>query len=258
MSCARDWALITGAGSGIGAALARKLAERGTGVVLIGRREASLHDVRASFGEKAFAAVIEADIASAPDRARMGSDVSALLAEQGGHLRYLIHNAGVGAPSPNFAGIDTGDLEYAFAVNVTAPLALTQFFLPALQKAKSARIMLVGAGIADRPQPGTGIYGITKKALARLFDQMLTDFDYEANPHLPSVAMFQPGMVDTEGLRAHVDAATACELPHTGYLKTALSSGDAQRPETVARAMVDALLDLPAMDYHGRTLRPVK
>ncbi len=46
--------------------------------------------------------MIEADIASASDRARMESDVSVLLAEQGGHLRYLIHNAGVGVPSLDF------------------------------------------------------------------------------------------------------------------------------------------------------------
>ena len=253
-----DWALITGAGSGIGAALARELAGRGTGVVLVGRRQASLDDVRASFVDNSSGVMIEADIASASDRARMGSDVSALLAEQGGHLRYLIHNAGVGVPSLNFVGINSSDLEYAFAVNVIAPLALTQLFLPALRAADSSRVMLVGAGIADRPQPGTGIYGITKKALARLFDQMLTDFDYEADPGAPSLAMFQPGMVDTEGLRAHVDAAGAYNLPHADYLKTALSSGGARRPETVAKTMADALLNLPVTDFHGQTLRPEK
>lgn len=256
MSRMHDWALITGAGSGIGAALAGELVGRGIGVVLVGRRKAPLNDVRAALPQHARALVIEADIARSADRARIERDVSALLAEHKSHLRYLVHNAGIGPPSSNFAGINPGDLEYAFAVNVTGPLALTQFFLPALQAATPARILLVGAGIADRPQPGTGIYGITKKALARLFNQILTDFDYEAEPNVPNVAMFQPGLVDTEGLRAHLDAANACGLPHTDYLKTALSKGDARRPETVAKAMADALLDLPITDYHGQTLRP--
>ena len=93
-------------------------------------------------------------------------------------------------------------------MNVTAPLALTQAFLPSLRRAAPARILLVGAGIADRAQPGTGIYGITKKALARLFEQMITDFEHEGRADLPAVALFQPGLVDTEGLRDHIAAAT--------------------------------------------------
>jgi len=70
---------------------------------------------------------------------------------------------------------------------------------------------MVGAGIADRAEPGTGIYGVTKKALARLFDQMVTDFAHEAGAGLPAIALFQPGLVDTEGLRAHITAAKDCD-----------------------------------------------
>ena len=71
MSRGTDWALITGAGSGIGAALAQALAARGVGVVLVGRRQARLEAVRERLGPHAPALVVPTDIASAEDRARL-------------------------------------------------------------------------------------------------------------------------------------------------------------------------------------------
>lgn len=254
MSPPANWALITGAGSGIGAALAQALSARGVGVVLVGRRADRLSAVQEQLAGAAL--VVPADIASAQDRARLLAAVAARLTAANGQLRHLVHNAGIGLPSPDLAGTDPAGLEHAFAVNVTAPLALTQAFLPALRRAAPARILMVGAGIADRAQPGTGIYGITKKALARLFEQMVTDFAREAQTDLPAIALFQPGLVETEGLRDHVAAAQACDLPHAAWLDAALRDGQAQSATEVAGAMAAALLDLPAADFHGEVLRP--
>ncbi|MFN2287301.1 MAG: hypothetical protein ABR578_03105, partial [Chromatocurvus sp.] len=86
--------------------------------------------------------------------------------------------------------------------------------------------------------------------------QMLTDFAHEREPGTPEVAMFQPGMVDTEGLRAHVDAARDCDLPHAEYLGTAIAEGTARHAEDVASAMATALVELSSPDYHAKTLRP--
>lgn len=255
MSQGADWALITGAGTGIGAALARALAARGVGVVLVGRRQSRLDGVRESLDLRAPALVLPVDIASADARLRMQRTVDERLKAEGGLLRHLVHNAGIGAPSPDFARTDPVELERAFAVNVTAPLALTQAFLPSLRRAAPARILLVGAGIADRAQPGTGIYGITKKAMARLFDQMIADFAHEAGVDVPAVALFQPGLVDTEGIRDHVAAAKACGLPHAAWLHQALEQGQAHSPEKVAESMAAVLLDLSRDEFHGQVLR---
>ena len=255
MSRGADWALITGAGTGIGAALAQALAARGVGVVLVGRRQACLEAVRERLCPHAPALVVPTDIASAEDRARLLEAVEGRLKDEGGRLRHLVHNAGIGTPSRDFARTDPAELERAFAVNVTAPLALTQAFLPLLRRAAPARVLLVGAGIADRAQPGTGIYGITKKALARLFEQMVTDFAHEGAADLPAVALFQPGLVDTEGLRDHIAAADACGLPHGPWLDAALAQGQARGPEAVAEMMAAALRDTSGMDFHGQVLR---
>ena len=258
MSRGADWALITGAGSGIGTALAQALAARGVGIVLVGRRRARLEAVRERLGPHALALVVPTDIASAEDRARLLTTVDERLMAERGRLRHLVHNAGIGTPSRDFARTDPAELERAFAVNVTAPLALTQAFLPLLRRAAPARVLMVGAGIADRAQPGTGIYGVTKKALARLFDQMITDFAHEGGADLPAVALFQPGLVDTEGLRDHIAAAQGCDLPHAAWLGEALERGQASRSEEVGEAMAAALNDLPKSNFHGQVLRTIQ
>ena len=251
----RSWALITGAGSGIGEALARSLAAEGVGVALVGRRENRLRAVAGQIGDD-MTCVLPGDVADARDRERLCARLTEALAQCGGRLRYLVHNAGTGAPAPDFAHTDPRALEHAFAVNVTAPLALTQALLNPLRQGAPARILMVGAGIADHPQPGTGVYGISKAALARLMRQMVTDLNHSSEVDAPAVALLQPGLVDTEGLRAHLQAADACGLPHAAWLGGRLAAGDARTPESVAASMTYALLRLPHADLHGCVFRP--
>ena len=77
-------------------------------------------------------------------------------------------------------------------VNVVAPMALTQAFLPAL-RAGSGRIMHLGTSVAFRPQEGTLTYGVTKMAFHRLYQQI------NAEPIGVPCGSLSPGMVDTEG-----------------------------------------------------------
>ena len=188
----RRWALITGAGSGIGAELACALAARDVGVVLVGRRRDRLERTSKRIGQDAPTLLVDVDIGRAADRALLLERVSEGIGS--GRLGCLVHNAGIGDPGPDFAGTDGGLLELAFAVNVTAPLVLTQGLLDLLRADGDARVLLVGAGIADRAQPGTGVYGITKKALARLFEQIVVDLEHESRAGTPAVALFQPMM----------------------------------------------------------------
>lgn len=249
----QEWALITGAGSGIGAALAGELAARGLAVALVGRRAQALQAVADARGTDG-ALCIPADVAKPDDRARVCGELRDSIGPAG--LRHIVHCAGIGDPAPDLAGTDPAHLEAAFAVNVTAPLALTQTLMPDLRRAAPARVLMVGAGIGDRPQPGTGVYGITKAALARLVRQMVVDLDREGAPDSPAVALFQPGLVDTAGIHAHVAAARACGLPHADGLADSLSAGEATNAPETARAMADVLMLLPRDDFHGMTLRP--
>ncbi len=250
-----SWALVTGAGSGIGAAVARALAQRGCGTLLVGRRSQALASTRASLPRPDAAACFPCDLARADERRRLDAEVAERMAAAHGEAAHVVHAAGIGPPSADFAGMSPADLEQALAVNTVAALALAQTWRRHACAAASRRILLVGAGVADRAQPGTGVYGISKKALHRLFEQMVTDFDAEAEPGPPRVALFRPGVVDTEGLREHCRRARACGLPHVDYLEGMLANGEAWRPETVARAMTHALLDAADQHFHGQVLR---
>lgn len=252
---ATDTAVITGAGSGIGAALARELAERGFSVALIGRRRDALERTWASLPEGAMGFILPGDIAIRDDRERLITKLGECLEPIGARLRFLVHNAGVGEPATGLEDMDPDDLAQALAVNVTAPFALTQGVLPLLRAAYPSRVLMVGAGIADRPQPGTGSYGISKKALARLFEQMKMEFAHSAKSE-PDVALFQPGLVDTPGIRAHLKAARRCGLPHVDYLDQALAGGHCRLPKAVAAAMAEALINMSGRYFAGAILRP--
>ena len=92
----------------------------------------------------------------------------------GEELRFLVQNAAVGVPG-RIGDIKRSDFEYAMAVNVTAPLMLTQKLLPKLQKSHGSRILHIGTNIAFGPQLGTATYGITKMAFHRLYEQLKVD-----------------------------------------------------------------------------------
>ena len=248
-----DWALVTGASSGIGSALAVTLALRNIAVVLCGRDRDRLASVEAQCRASVPTIACGADLAR-PDAREHLANVVTDTARQPERLRFFIHCAGAGDPSTEFARMAPGALQEAMAINVTAALDLTQRLLPLLRQAPLNRLLLVGAGIADRPQPGTGVYGISKKALARLFEQMLIDFEHQGEPGLPALALFQPGLVDTEGLRDHLAKAERCRLPHAAWLRQRLQDNDALSPRQAAATMAHALLDLDRDAFHGQTL----
>ena len=135
----RKWAIVTGAGTGIGQAVTRALPGSGVHVLAVGRRQEPLDAVAAA---APFGVVhpLQGDISE--------EEVIEKIAEaipQDDHLCYLIQNAAVGVPS-RLADLKRGDFEYAMAVNVTAPLFLTQRLLPKL-KASKGRILHLGTGV---------------------------------------------------------------------------------------------------------------
>ena len=248
-----DWALITGASSGIGRALAVALAQRDIAVLLSGRSKDRLAQVADQCRQSVPAVACAADLATT-DGCKQLSDQAIAVVSAPDRLRFLVHCAGAGDPSPGFAAMQPPALAAAFAINVTAALALTQQVLPLLHAAPDSRVLLVGAGIADHAQPGTGIYGISKQALARLFQQMVVDFEHQADADLPALAMMQPGLVDSEGLRDHLAKAKRCHLPHALWLQRRLHEGDALSTRQAAAAMMHGLLELAPGAYHGQVL----
>ena len=160
------WAIITGAGTGIGAGLARHLAEKGFHILAVGRRNGPLKQLSESFPETIHP--LSTDIATDEGIEKIYEAIP-----KDDDLMYLVQNAAIGVPA-RLGEIKRQDFEYAMAVNVTAPLMLTQKLLPRLSRSKG-RILHIGTNIAFNAQTGTATYGITKMAFHRLYEQLKVD-----------------------------------------------------------------------------------
>lgn len=154
-------AIITGASRGLGLALARALATRGWSLVLDARGGAALQRAARELGELTEVTALVGDVTD-PEHRR------ALIQASGSHLDLLVNNASHLGPSPQpaLARYPLDELERVYAVNVLAPLALTQLALCGMSP--GARIINITSDAAVEPYAGWGGYGSSKAAL----DQM--------------------------------------------------------------------------------------
>jgi short-subunit dehydrogenase len=153
------FALVTGAGSGIGQALCVELAWRGARLILVGRRKEALEETAGQLALPA-AALIPGDLTRADDIARIASKVGQLSAP----LNLLVNNAGLVHPG-RFAAQKTDEMVRMIETNLLAPMALTQALLPMLKRASASRIVNVGSMFGDIAFPYFSAYSATKFGL---------------------------------------------------------------------------------------------
>ncbi|WP_296645029.1 SDR family NAD(P)-dependent oxidoreductase [Roseinatronobacter sp.] len=158
----RKTVLITGAGSGIGRALAIWAAGMGFDVIIAGRTAATLEQTVAACGDGQVRPVV-ADVTLAEGRA-------AICRAVGGSLDVLINNAGTLSVG-RLCDMTDAELERMTATNLVAPMALTRDLLPALQAAKG-RIANIGSVFGDIAYPFFAGYSATKFGLRGFSDAM--------------------------------------------------------------------------------------
>ncbi len=160
-------ALVTGGGTGIGAAIALAIAREGGDIWIAGRRrdhlDAIAHEAT-SYG--IVARVIELDLADTDAVERIGAEVAASPA----HLDILVHNAAMFGQSlvenQSLAG-----LEAIYRTNVAAPFALTKALLPMLRRSQG-EIILVNSSSGHTAKPTTSAYDASKHALKAFADSL--------------------------------------------------------------------------------------
>jgi short-subunit dehydrogenase len=154
-------AIVTGASSGIGRAIALQLAREGADVVITARREDRLRAL-ASEMEKLGrrAPFVAGDITSAEVRGRL---ISVAGSELGG-LDILVNNAGIGALGP-FGDADEARLRRVMEVNFFAPVELTRAALPLLRGSKQGVVANVGSVLGHVAVPDKSEYCASKFAL---------------------------------------------------------------------------------------------
>jgi NAD(P)-dependent dehydrogenase (short-subunit alcohol dehydrogenase family) len=180
---------ITGAGSGLGRAVALKLAAKGYRVFGTARSETDAADLeKASEGN---AAVTLADIT---DQHAVTAWVGKVSDELGDHgLDVLISNAGTLTPGP-LEVIPLDDIRREFEVNVFGAMAVINGFLPALRKSRG-RIVQIGAMTGRLPVPFDGPSSASKAAFEALADV----YRLELKPFGIAFVMVQAGNMRTGG-----------------------------------------------------------
>jgi short-subunit dehydrogenase len=184
-------AIVTGASAGIGAEIARELARRGHGVVLVARRKERLvalaeeleqdHGVRAE--------TISADLGKPASRSRVQGRIS----ELGVEVDILVNDAGFATGGPFYKSDPERELEQV-RVLVEAVVALTSTFLPPMVDRGSGAILNVASTAAMQPLPYAAGYSAAK-AYVLTFSEALHQ---EVAGHGVTVTALAPGPVDTE------------------------------------------------------------
>ncbi|TDU32223.1 NADP-dependent 3-hydroxy acid dehydrogenase YdfG [Panacagrimonas perspica] len=158
-------ALVTGAGSGIGRAVALRLAASGYRVVLCGRRK-SLLDAVAHEAGAACSLVVEADVADATAVTKLFGRIES----ECGRLDLLFNNAGIsGTPGP-VEELAAEDFQRVLATNVTGAFLCAQaaFRMMKNQRPQGGRIVNNGSVSAQTPRPHMTAYTVSKHAITGL------------------------------------------------------------------------------------------
>lgn len=183
--------LITGASSGIGRALAREIAARGSDLVLVARRlerlEALASELRSTHG------IGVETVSTDLSQRRPGGTIRDELERRGVHITSLINNAGFGTDGA-FENEDRERLADEIAVDVAAVVDLSSAFLPDLRAAGNGMLINVTSEAGYQPIPGMAVYSASK-AFVIAFTEALW---WELRGTGIRTLAFAPGLTATE------------------------------------------------------------
>jgi NAD(P)-dependent dehydrogenase (short-subunit alcohol dehydrogenase family) len=209
---------VTGGSSGIGLAIARKLAEDGYGVTLSARRPDKLAAAADDLRSAGF------DVMDVPAQMTEEDDLAKLVeahAEKFGRLDVLVNNAGVGIGEAMDA-LTTKKVDMQLDVNLRAIMLMTRESLPLLKEAgqEHGKALIINtASIAGKsPQPWLSVYSATKAAVIAWSQSTQKEV---ANSGIQVTAL-APGFVDT---------------PMTEFVKDSVGAENMIRPEDLAEAV---------------------
>ena len=230
-------ALITGGTSGIGRATARKLAELGVHVIVVGRNaergKKTIDEIRAAGGKADFISSDLHDAASARAIAKRAIEVG------NGHVDILINNAGIYPFGPTHEMTEE-QFDRVFSINVKAPYFLVAELAPLMAKRGKGAIVNLSTMAADYGAPGMSLYGSSKAAINLLTKTWAAEY----RPSGVRVNAVSPGPTRTEGTDAMGEG-----------LEQLAAQGPAGRPATadeIAEAIVFLATDRASYIYGAK------
>jgi len=215
--------IITGASSGIGAALASELARRGYSVGLVARREDKLQQLAESIVEEGGEAAIAA--ADVCDREALGEAFTTL--EQSlGPCSVLVANAGIGGPT-GAVELDLEVVRRTFEVNLFGAINAAHAVLPGMLQRNSGQLVVISSVAAGRGLPLSAAYSGSKAAISTFWESLRVDLH---------------------------DTGIDCLTVHPGFVRTPLTDKNDFRMPFLVEADDAGRIIADAMARRSRTL----
>lgn len=196
-------AVITGAGRGIGRAIAQAYAREGAHLVLAARDVAALEETRALVAEhQREVLVVKLDLRAEESVRAMAEQALAHF----GHVDVLVNNSGIAGPTAPLWEVAPHEWQETLAVDLTGPYLCCRELLPSMIARRSGNILMIGSITGKRPLFGRAPYAAAKLGLVGLVRTLA----WEVGPHNIRVNLISPGPVEGERIgRVLRDMASA-------------------------------------------------
>jgi NADP-dependent 3-hydroxy acid dehydrogenase YdfG len=183
---------ITGATSGIGKACAERFAANGDSLIINGRREKRLQELKTSLQNKYKTEVLIAEF-DVQQKEQVFNSINSF-PEEWKSIDILINNAGLAVGRDLFDGADINDWETMLQTNVNGLIYVSKAVVPLMVKRNSGHIINLGSVAGDDMYERGNIYCVSKTAVDAISRSMRIDL----LPHQIKVTNIKPGAVETE------------------------------------------------------------
>lgn len=224
--------LITGGGSGIGAALACAMADRETNVLISGRRTDALETAAATSKN---ISICPGDITDQTHRIELANRLASMPGP-----RAIFHGAGY-FQTGLLDTLTADDWQQSFNTNVTARWELSRACGPHLD---GGRLLFIGSDAGANPRAGAAAYSVAQSASETLRRALQAEW---ADRNI-AITGFKPGLVDTDMVRGFM-AKSLEDFPSRADYEKYVSSGQVTGPDTIAAFASWLLLDVAADRY---------
>jgi 3-oxoacyl-[acyl-carrier protein] reductase len=211
--------ILTGAGRGIGRALARRLAGEAATLVLVARTESELKgtlDLIADASPRSYYEVCDLSDETMVRRLVQNAEMKF------GRIDALINNAAVQPPIGPFVENSISDWRRTMEINLMGPAILIRCSLPGMIKRRKGKIVNFSGGGATSPRPNFTAYGISKTAIVRLTETLAA----ELAPHHIDINAVAPGAINTRMLQEVLDAGKSAEHEYPDAVRRKADGGD--------------------------------
>ncbi|MGH8282764.1 MAG: YciK family oxidoreductase [Gammaproteobacteria bacterium] len=201
--------LVTGAGDGIGRAVAKGLAAHDATVILLGKTIKKLEKVYDEIMQAGgpLPGIYPMDLMGA--KYKDHEDLAGVLDKEYGRLDGLLHNAGILGERAPIEHHEVNIWQQVLQVNLTAPFVLTKACLPLLYKSHDASVVYTGSSVGRKPRAYWAAYAVSKAGIEALSAMLADETEFRGTLRVNSI---NPGAVRTEMRRTAFPAEDRSKL----------------------------------------------